>query len=268
MQHRQRKSKIKNAQTYKVQSLQRAFDLLEAFPAIGPEIGLSTMAKYVGLNKSTTYRLLSTLESRGYIERSPYDRSYRLGVRIFELGAYYQNQINVRRMAIPILTSLVEETHETAFLCIREEDEALCIERLEAEQEIQIFALRIGGRLPLHSGAAPRVLLSGLEKSEIEAYAKRTKLQSLTPKTISRVEDLFADVEKTRHQGYALSDEDVTLGMAAIGAPVRDYSGNIVAAISISGLLRSFDGPRRRSLAECVIKAADKISKHMGYAGQ
>ncbi len=250
-----------------VQSLNRALDLLETFTKIGPEIGLTTIAEYLGLNKATAYRLLSTLESRGYIERSPYDRRYRLGVRVFELGAYYQNQVNVRRMALPFLSTLVEETQEAAFLCVREGDEALCVERMEAEHEVKIFALRVGGRLPLHTGAAPRVLMAGFQRNEIEEYAKRTGLPAFTAKTIVKVEDLIIDVEQTSQQGYAVSMEDVTPGIAAIGAPVRDYTGKIIASISVSGLASHFDEKRMNQLVDSVKRAAQKVSRHMGFTG-
>lgn len=248
-----------------VQSLNRALDLLEAFPKLGPEIGLTNIAEELGLNKATAYRLLSTLEQRGFLERSPYDRRYRLGVRLFELGAYYQNQIDVRHMALPFLTTLVETIHEAAFLCVRDGDDALCVERMEAEQEVKIFALRVGGRLPLHTGAAPRVLIAGFNMQEVEDYAARTGLPAFTPKTITTLEDLVRDIETTQKQGYALSLEDVTPGIIAVGAPVRDYTGNTIASISISGLHSRFDAARLQMAAEEVKRTAQRISRHMGY---
>jgi DNA-binding IclR family transcriptional regulator len=262
------KSEIKDTDRQNsVQSLNRALDLLEAFPRLGPEVGLTTVANYLGLNKATAYRLLSTLETRGYIERSPYNRRYRLGVRMFELGSYYKDQINVRRMALPYLSSLVDETQEAAFLCIREGDEALCVERMEPQHEVKIFMLRIGGRLPLHTGAAPRVLLANFNSEELEAYAKRTGLPAITPKTLSNIEDLYEDVEHTLKEGYVLSMEDVTPGIAAIGAPVRDYSGNIIASLSVSGLVSHFNEDRINDLITSVKKAAQKVTRHMGYTG-
>jgi IclR family KDG regulon transcriptional repressor len=248
-----------------VQSLNRALDLLEAFQKVGPLVGLTNLAEHVGLKKATAYRLLSTLEKRGYVERSHHDSRYRLGVRLFELGAYYQSQIDIRRLALPYMADLVEETHEAAFLCIQEGDEALCVERIEAEHEVRIFALRIGGRLPLHTGAAPRALLSSFCREDLELYASRTGLAAFSKNTISTIDQLFEDVQLTVYQGYTLSLEDVTPGLAAIGAPIRDYSNQIVAAISISGLITRFVEPRTRLLAEAVVRVAQKISKQLGY---
>lgn len=248
-----------------VQSVERALDLLEVFPRFGREIGLTAIASQAGVNKATAYRLLTTLERRGYIERAPDGRKYRLGVRLFELGAYYQSQIDVRRMALPYLTSMVEQTGEAAFLCVRDGDEALCIERVEAAHEVNIFALRVGGRQPLHCGAAPRALLSGMNDAELREYAKRTGLPALTPSTLSNLEALLQDVALTRRQGYVVSMEDVTLGIAAIGAPLRDHSGRVVAAISLSGLVRRFEPARIAELSRIVRENAQRISRQLGF---
>ncbi len=248
-----------------VQSVWRALDLLEAFPKFGPEIGLTALAEQLDLNKATAYRLLATLETRGYIERAPDGRKYRLGARTLGLGAYFQSQLDVRRLALPYLTSMVEQTGEAAFLCVREDDEALCVERVEGEQEVNIFILRVGGRQPLHCGAAPRALLTALSDDEIAAYARRTGLPAFTPQTITSLEALLEDVHCTRQQGYLVSLEDASLGIAAIGAPVYDHTGAIVAAISLSGLVARYSQVRIPELAHLLVTSARNLSCQMGY---
>lgn len=249
----------------KVQSVDRALDVLEVFLNAGPELGLTEIAKRLLLNKATAHRLLSVLEERGYVERSPKSSQYRLGYRLFELGTSYQSRLDLRRLALPFMREMVQETGESAFLCIQESDAALCIEQVEAERDVQIFALRLGGRQPLHCGAAPRVLLAGMSDSEIEHYAAHTGLPSFTPHTISSLAALRMDVENIRAQGYAHSIEDVTPGIAAIGAPVRDYTGRVIASISVSGLLAKFTGDEVLRLTQAVIHTAKEISIQMGY---
>jgi IclR family acetate operon transcriptional repressor len=248
-----------------VQSVTRALDLLEAFPKHGPEIGLTQIANLLQLNKATAYRLLSTLEERGYVQRSPENRKYRLGVQAFELGLYFQNQLEVRRIALPFLRAMVEQTHEAAFLCVREGDQALCVERVESEHEVNIFALRVGGKQPLHWGGAPRALLSGLDEAGLEAYAARTGLPGITPHTLTTLEQLKADVQQTRQKGYVLSVNDVTLGIAAIGAPVFDHSGCVVASVSLSGLTNRFNPEHISEVTQIVLTAADSISSQLGF---
>ena len=250
-----------------VQSVSRALDLLEAFPKFGPEIGLTKIASLLDMNKATAYRLLSTLEERGYVERSPENRQYRLGYRALELGSYFQSQLEVRRLALPHLKAIVDATGEAAFLCIREGDEALCVERVEAERQVNIFALRVGGRQPLHWGAAPRALLAGMDEPDLRAYASRTRLPAATPQTIASLEQLLEDVRRTQAEGYVISKDDASLGISAIGAPVYDHSGCVSASISLSGLSSRYGPERISELARLTITAARDLSRQLGFRG-
>ncbi len=251
-----------------VQSLSRALDILEAFPRFGPEIGLSRLASLLNLNKATAYRLLSTLEERGYVERSPDSRDYRLAVRTFELGWYYRNTLEVRRIALPYLEEMVAQTRESAFLCIREGDEAVCIERVEGDNEVNIFALRVGGKQPLHCGAAPRALLAGLDDQELCEYAQRTGLHGNTPYTITNLEQLIQDVRHTRAAGFALSMNDASVGIGAVGAPVYDHSGKVIASISLSGLAGRYSPDQVNVISRVVVDTAARFSRQMGYSPQ
>jgi len=246
------------------QTVSRALDILEIFLANGPEIGLSEIARLVGLNKATAYRILSTLEGRGYVVRSPDSRKYRLGVRTFELGSYFQNQVELRRIALPEMRTMVAETNEAAFLCVRESDEALCIERVEAPHGVTIFTLRVGGRQPLHWGGAPRALMAGMAAEELIEYARRTKLPGSTPYTLTTVDQIIEDVRHTREHGYALSADDVVLGISALGAPIYAYDGKVVASISLSGLSNRFEGERLQSLAKTLTATAGRLSLSIG----
>lgn len=240
---------------------------MEVFPRYGPELGLTKIASLLNLNKATTYRLLTTLEERGYVERALESRRYRLGVRAFELGLYFQSQLQVRKLALPSMKALVEQTGEAAFLCMREGDEAVCIERVEAEQQVNIFSLRVGGRQPLHCGAAPRALLSGLDEKKIISYATRTGLPASTPDTITSLENLLKDVQMTRLRGYVVSMNDVVNGIAAVGGPVYDHSGNVTASISLSGLSIGYQPDRISELARIVVETAGRISRQLGFKG-
>jgi DNA-binding IclR family transcriptional regulator len=249
-----------------VQSLNRALDILEAFPRFGPEIGLSRLASLLHLNKATTYRLLSNLEERGYIERSAESRDYRLGLRTFELGAYYQSQLKIRRVAVAYMNAMVDQTRESAFLCVREGDEAVCIERVEGDNEVNIFALRVGGKQPLHCGAAPRALLAGASDQDLRDYALRTGLPGYTPFSLTNVDRLIVDVHLTRMQGYAVSLNDASLGIAAVGAPVYDHSGQVAAAISLSGLSSRYGPGQIEKISRVVVAAAERFSRQLGYS--
>jgi IclR family acetate operon transcriptional repressor len=251
--------------TQSAQSLRRGLDLLEVFLSHGSELGLAQLAAAAQINRATAHRLLTTLEARGYVQRNAETRRYSLGVRVFDLGARFHNQLDIRRAALPELTTLVEQTGQAAFLCIRDGDEALCLERVGGRHRVRIFALQLGERQPLHCGAAPRALLSGMSDAEILAYARRAKPKRLTPGTITTADDLVADAHRTQQQGYVVSDQDVTAGIAAVGAPVRDHTGQVVASISVSGLAASYTAERIGELATSVRTTAVHLSRQMGY---
>ncbi|MDD5371010.1 MAG: IclR family transcriptional regulator [Anaerolineaceae bacterium] len=248
-----------------VQSVSRALDLLEVFLQHGPEIGLTRIATLLSLDKATAYRLLSTLEDRGYVERSPDSRNYRLGLRAFELGSYYQNQLEVRKLALVYMKEMVAQTQEAAFLCVSEEDAAVCVERVEGEYQVNIFGLRVGGKQPLHWGAAPRALLSGMSDAELAAYAARTGLPAATPYTLTTLDQLIEDARCTRRQGYTVSINDATIGIAAVGAPVYDHRSRVVASVSLSGLTHRYAPERMGEIARVITAAAEKFSRQLGY---
>jgi DNA-binding IclR family transcriptional regulator len=241
----------------------RELDLLELFLSHGPEISPSTFSTLLDLNKSALTPLLAGLETRGFLYRSAGNGKYRLGARVYELGNCFQSQLDIRRAALPELTSLVEQTEQAAFLCVRDRDWALCIERIEGRHRAHIYALHIGERQRLHCGAAPRALLTGMSDSELIEYAKRTGLQMSTPRTLSTVQEIVDDVRLTRTQGFVVSNEDVSPGIGAIGAPVRDFNRHVVASISVSGIAASYTPQRISTLGQVVQAAARRVSREI-----
>lgn len=248
-----------------VQSVQRALDLLEVFLEHGSEIGLSRIAGLLNLNKATAYRLLSTLEDRGYVRRNPISRKYTLGIKVFELGYYFQSQLEVRRTGLSYLKEMVERTTESGFLCIREGDEALCVERVESQREVNIFSLRVGGKQPLHCGGAPRALLVDWDETQLEEYAARTGLPAFTNHTIQTLDQLLKDVCTTRENGFVVSMNDVVMGIAAVGAPVFDHTSRVVASISLSGLSSRYGSEHISELGQVVLDSANRFSRELGY---
>lgn len=248
------------------QSIERTLDVLEVFLRDQGEPTIAGLAEATRLSRRGVQRVVAILERRGYLAREADSGHYRIGVRLFELGARFHNQLDLRRAALPELTSLVEQTQQAAFLCIRDGDEALCLDRVGTRHRVRLFTLHVGERQPLHCGAAPRALLAGLTERELLDYAGRTSLPGFTMHTITSTEALLADAAATRHRGFVVSDQDVTIGIAAVGAPVCDHTGQVVAAISVSGLAASYTPQRVGELAETVRGAARTLSGRLGFS--
>jgi len=252
-----------SSKPYKVHSLERGLDLIEILAYGVPEKSLTELSQKAGFSLSTTHRILNALKSRGYVEQNPETLKYKLTFKFFEIGNIVVRHLNLREEAIPILTSLAEKTGETAYLIILDKDKALCLERIDGHHYVQVLFLKVGERMPLNIGAGPRVLLAYLPDEEIDRIIKEEGLACWTEKSITDPEKLKEDLRKIRKQGYALSFEDVTEGAAALGAPVRNWEGKVIAAISISGLSSHFAEEKLPPLIDAVKSAAEKLSQRL-----
>jgi DNA-binding IclR family transcriptional regulator len=246
-----------------VRSLAKAVLLLEALAEEG-EATPRRLSEVLHEPRTTVYRLLTGLQALDMVESGTRAGTYRLGWRLLRLGSAVIARLDERQAALPVMERIHERTGETVFLCVRRGDDAVCIERLDGLR-VQSLVLRLGGSLPLHLGAGPRVLLAWEPREEWEAYAERVQLEPLTDKTPSTREALFEELERCLEQGYALSDEDVTTGIASLGAPVFDYTGRIRAAISVGGMRRFVLEEIRDEAVELLTTGARDISTALGY---
>ncbi len=255
--------KTRSSLRYKVHSLERGLDLIEILTDGTPEKSLTELSKRAGFNLSTTHRILNALKSRGYIEQNPSTSTYKLTFKFFEIGNVVVRHLNLREEAAPILTDLAEKTGESAYLIILDKDEALCLERIDGHNYLKVLFLKVGGRMPLHIGAGSRVLLAHLPEEEVDRIVEIRGLPAWTEKSVAHPDVLKEDLRKIREQGYALSFEDVTEGAAALGSPVRNWKGEIAAAISIGGVSTHFTKDKLPPLIKIVKNAAQELSRRL-----
>lgn len=252
-----------SSKSYKVHSLERGLDLIEILADEVPEKSLTELSKRAGFNLSTTHRILNALKSRGYVEQNPGTSKYKLTFRFFEIGNVVVRHLNLREEAVPVLTELAEKTGESAYLIILDKEEALCLERIDGHHYVKVLFLQVGGRMPLHIGGGPRVLLAHLPEEEIERVIKSKGLPGWTERSITDPDLLRKDLKKIREQGYALSFEDVTEDAAALGSPVRNWKGEVIAAVSISGISSHFAKDKLPPLVKIVKDAAYELSRKL-----
>jgi DNA-binding IclR family transcriptional regulator len=249
-----------------VRSLAKAVLLLEALADEG-EATPRRLSEILHEPRTTVYRLLTGLQALDMVESGTRGGTYRLGWRLLRLGSAVIARLDERQAALPVMERIHERTGETVFLCVRRGDDAVCIERLDGLR-VQSLVLRLGGSLPLHLGAGPRVLLAWEPREEWDAYIDRVPLEPLTDKTPSTRETLFEELERCLQQGYAVSDEDVTPGIASLGAPIFDYSGRIRAAISVGGMRHFVLEDVHDEAIELLTSGARDISSALGYTGE
>jgi DNA-binding IclR family transcriptional regulator len=231
------------------------------------EVTASRLADLVGEPRSTIYRLLASLQALDMVEPGSRRGTYRLGLKLLRLGSAVVARFDERQAALPVMERVHEETEETVFLCVRRGFEAVCIERIDGLW-VQSMALKLGGSLPLHVGAAPRVLLAYEPREVWEEYVAQGELAAFTEHTPVTRSALFRELEAVRRTGVSISDEDVTLGMAAVGAPIFNYQGRVCAALSMSGPKPTILGANVESSIALIADAALQVSRSLGFVGE
>lgn len=243
--------------------LGKAAQLLDLLADRG-ETTSNELAKLRGEPRSSTYRLLRHLQELGYVEPGYARGTYRLGMKLFRLGSAAVGRSDVRGAALEVMRSIYDQTEETLFLCVRRGYEAVCIERIDGRWT-RAMALELGGALPLHIGAAPRVLLAYEPPAFWDDYFGRGPLEALTPETPTDPELLLFELGKIRHRGFEISDHDVIIGVSAIGVPVFDHTGTIAASLSISGPQPAILGANRGHVTELMTEGGEAISRRLGF---
>jgi DNA-binding IclR family transcriptional regulator len=250
------------ARTAPVAVLAKAVAVLDALAEEG-EATPARLAELTGEPRSSVYRLLASLQELGLIEPGRRRGTYLLGLKLFRLGSTVVSRFDERQAALPVMERIHAETGETIFLCVRRGDDAVCIERIDGAR-INLLALSLGGSLPLHVGGAARALLAFEPPDSWDDYLERASLEPLTRNTPSTREALIEELRATRERGYAISDEDVTPGVAAVGAPIFDHTGAVRAALSAGGMRDAVLRDSSRTI-ELVCDGAAAISRTLGH---
>jgi DNA-binding IclR family transcriptional regulator len=247
----------------RVKVLGKAARLLDVL-ADHPDSTAPWLASRLEEPRPTVYRLVQDLMGLGYVEQGARRGTYRLGMELFRLGSLVGLRLDVRERAAPVMNQLHEATGETVYLVIRRHYQAVCIDRVEG-LHIRSMALHLGGSLPLHLGAGPRVLLAYEPREFWAQYLDEVELTAMTPRSPMSKGGITALLEEILHCGYAISDEDVTLGISSIGAPVFDHTGGLHAALSVGGLRSAVLGDGGERVIKLVVEGAAEVSRAMGH---
>jgi DNA-binding IclR family transcriptional regulator len=218
----------------RVQSLDRALDLLEALAA-ADELGVSEIAGMTGLVPSTAHRLLATLVARGYAAQSPNSGRYLLGYKLLELTSGLQDRLErLVATARPHLEAIQSETGETTNLVVLEGRDVVYVDSVSGTRSVRLFT-EIGRAIPAHTSGAGKALLAWRDPQDVEALLGHAPLAPSTPKTLTTLEALQDDLVRIRRRGYSTDDEEHELGVACVATPIFDHAGLPMAAISVSG---------------------------------
>lgn len=213
--------------------LEKGLDLLMALGKYADGVGVSELARDVGLPISTVHRLLGTMVERRFASFDPSKRLYYLGLKVFELSHKVSLVHGLSEVALPAMRRLVEATGEPSLLSVLQGDNLVYVERVEGRRGIQIRG-SIGERGPLHATSMGKILLAFLPEVEQEEIMNHLNLERLTPTTITDLSQLREEVREVRERGYAIADEEREEGIRAIAMPVLNSRDNAAAAICIA----------------------------------
>lgn len=243
-----------------IQVIERMMKLLEVLAQNARPAGLKNLAQASGLHPSTTHRILGALVNDRMVERVD-PGSYRLGIRLLELGNLVKARISVREHALPYMRELHAQTGEAVNLSVRRDDEIVYVERTSSGRSLMRVVNIVGARAPLHITAVGKLFLLEDGAEGLRTYAQRTRLPQYTRNTLTTVGALEKELERIRRNAYAVDNEEAELGVRCIGAGVRDDSGAIVAGLSVSA-----PADRMKSAWSGLVReTAEKISRAIGH---
>ena len=246
-------------------SLRKALNLLFIVSDNAGSEGLAIkeLAHLSGLTPSTVHRFLQVFKEYDLIEQNESTQNYGLGSQLLFLGLKVKGMLDIRKVALPVLKELSNETKEDSCLAVAKGDQGVHIERVEGPYPTKAIET-YGTQIPLHCGAARRVLLSFKDDEWIKGYIQRG-LKSYTENTIIEPEKLLNEIEKIRKEGYAVSRSEYIEYACGVFAPVRDYTGEVLASIGIICLNMRFTPDRVQELIGKTKTASKKLSKKLGY---
>lgn len=246
-----------------IQVIERMMSLLDALAASPDPASLKHLAAATELHPSTAHRILAAMTTARFVERQDAG-TYRLGIRLLELGAIVKSRINLREVALPFMQELHEEIGEAINLGVRHDDEIVYLERTSSGRALVRVVYLVGGRAPLHLTSLGKLFLAADSPQKVRDYAKRTGLPGKTPHSLTTLPTLEKELDKVRRHGIAFDDEEAELGLKCVAAPIHDDEGCIIAALSVSA-------PADRHDPEWVARlrrTADAVSKALGYGGK
>ncbi len=249
------------------QSIEKALMVIEVLARQHGPMRLQDLSDAVEMPASTISRLLTSLGKHRYVNQDPDTHRYSLTLKFAQIGALVKSQFRISEAARPYMKDLSIEVEESVCLAIEQDSEVVYVDTVDGPDSMLKTMQRIGKRAPLHSTGVGKVLLLNFNPQEIERIAESTGLKPLTYKTITDKQRLIEAVESIRTKGYAIDDEECEIGARCVAAPIWDYSGIVVAAISVSGPATRMTIAKIESIRDSLLRVANEISRTFCMGG-
>src|SRR5262245_53343174 len=254
------------AQAQSVKSAGRVLDIFELLAGEPEGLSVTEVGARLGIARSSAHALVTTLAGRGYLRREGVDaKRFTLGVPLVQLGLSVTDRLELRTVARGVLERLVAAWHETALLAVAAGADIVYIDKVVSDRFGFRTDPRVSARRPMHSHSLGKALLAATGDGSVEALVEARELEAVTEFTIVDPEELLEDLRGTRERGFAMDQQEAVLGVCCVGAPVRDHTGQLAAAISLSTIREYY---RPEVTGPAVRDGAFQISRAMGWMGE
>ncbi|WNF36286.1 IclR family transcriptional regulator [Bacillaceae bacterium IKA-2] len=247
-----------------IQSVDRALKILDLFDEHNTELKITEISERMMLHKSTVHSLLKTLKKHHYIEQDLENSKYKLGLKLFERGNFVMHSLDIRTLAKEYLISLSQKTDLTVHLVILDGKEGVYIDKVESSSASVLYS-RIGRRIPIHCSAVGKALVANKSHSELEKLLEDYQYIKRTENTLTNKEDFLRELEAIRERGYSIDNQENEPGVYCIALPIRNYTGDVVASISISAPVMKINEEKMKENIELLTLASNELSGKLGY---
>jgi IclR family acetate operon transcriptional repressor len=251
--------------TQPIQSLDRGLILLETVARAQRPVSLSELVPALGIDRSSVFRLANTLMRRGFLTQLPDSKRYMLGSSIWRLASLFRFENVLLQVARPHVDALAADTGETTYVAIREDTQAVLIERQLTAQALGVMGAGLGTGMPLHCTGVGKALIADFDYERLVSLFGKAPLERFTKRTITTLEALAETCGQTRAYGFAVDDVEGHEGVRCIGAPIRDVSGEVVAAVGISAPVIRLPREAVKKMGDRVAAAAEAIGRELGH---
>ena len=249
---------------YRIHVIDRAAQILDCFGFDHQELSVSEIGAKTNLHRSTAHRILMALEYNDLIQQNPENGKYRLGIKLFRLGHQAVSHLNLREICRPFLTRIMNETKETVHLAVLDEDQVLYLDKVEGPHALRMPS-RVGRRIPTYCTSLGKAMLSFLDDQEVKNIFRNQVLRPYTANTVKTLSHLLTDLRMIRKRGYSVDNEEIEIGLRCVGAPIKDYTGAMVGAISVAAPSARLSSQKIHSVGKLVVTTAEEISEKLGY---
>lgn len=249
-------------------TVERTLSILETVAHSTNGLTNSDISRRLNIPKSSASYILRVLEKRGYLAREKDSGKYRLGLKLMGLTRESATHLDIREVAKPIMESFVKRTNLSTHLAVLDNGRAVYVEKVENQNSFIKMDIWIGHRLPIHSTAIGKVLVSQMTESEVSAILEIRGMEKKTPKTITTAKKFLKELEKVKTYGFAIDNEENSSGVRCVSAPIFDSQGKIIAALGTSDTIIRLDEAHLTKIVEMIKNSAAKISSLIGFEGK